>query len=222
MKRFYPFLLFLSFVLSGCSWKYQVFQVDSPQVEQQPGDWYIAANDDLELTYDFWSNGGVPLVTIYNKTERTITLLLEQSHFSVNQDKLSYTDANHLYENANVPDEIRLNPKEEVTLETYPVTFNWQSYGTKELSRFERSDSPFTIKNSLAYSSANQAQTLVIQNEFWVTSIKKMTKSDFKSYADLSNRKSANFFVKKPSSGIWVEVAIAAIDVLTYALINGG
>ncbi len=222
MKRLYPILLLLTLLLSSCANKYQVFQVASENVEQQPGDWYIAANNDLEFSYDFWSNGGIPLLTIYNKSQQDITLLLHQSYFTVNSNKFAYTDANDLYENVSVPRTMRLKPREEITLETYPVTFDWQQFSAKEVQRFNRSNSPFVIKNSIAYRYRGDAGVKVVQNEFWVTSIHKMTKSDFKSYADLSNRKSANFFVQKPSSGIWMEVAFVAIDVLTVALINGG
>jgi len=223
MKKLYPILVLVLLFISACSYKYQVFQVNSEDVEQQPGDWYIAANDDLELTYDFWSDGGIPLVTIYNKSQQDITLLLSKSHFGVNQDRLYYTDANKLYENIYVPDTIHLRPQKEVTLETYPITFNWQQqFGGQDLRRFNRANSPFVIKNNIAYRLLGATETIVIQNEFWVTSIQKMTKPDFKSYNKLSNRKSANFFVKKTPSDIWVEVAITAIDVLTFTLINGG
>jgi len=163
------------------------------------------------------------LVTIFNKTQREVILLLHKSQFGVNQNRLNYTDANELYENIYVPDTMHLSPQREVTLETYPITFDWQQqFKGQKLQRFDRSDSPFVIKNNIAYRQFGDSETKVVQNEFWVTSVQKMTKPDFKNYNEMSNRKSANFFVKKTSTDLWVEVAFVAIDVLTFALINGG
>ena len=65
-------------LLSACSHRYDVFKIESSQLEldQQA---YFHRDSLVEIAYDFWNQDGKPFIAIRNNTERMLFLDLEKS-----------------------------------------------------------------------------------------------------------------------------------------------
>ncbi|MCL5992084.1 MAG: hypothetical protein M1419_08275 [Bacteroidetes bacterium] len=85
MKRLLFFLL--SFLMISCKqfdiFYYQVLSVESDNVQFKEVN-YLYENDDVKIIYDMWSDRGDPGFTIYNKSDKTIYLNLEETQFIYN------------------------------------------------------------------------------------------------------------------------------------------
>ena len=91
MKRLLLFLL--PFIMISCKqfdvFYYQVLSVESDNVQFKEVN-YIYENDDVKIVYDMWSNAGDPGFTIFNKSDKTIYLNLEETQFIYNDYAYDY------------------------------------------------------------------------------------------------------------------------------------
>ena len=51
----------LSISLASCSHRFQVHDISSADVQTQAEDVYLYEGEDIGITYDFWSEGGLVL-----------------------------------------------------------------------------------------------------------------------------------------------------------------
>lgn len=75
--------------LSSCHMAYQVFTV-SPEADTKVDSNLVFTNEDIEIGYNFWSNGGTMDYYVFNKTDRPIYLNWDRSHFIINDCSRDY------------------------------------------------------------------------------------------------------------------------------------
>ncbi|MCP3933097.1 MAG: hypothetical protein GY705_28840 [Bacteroidetes bacterium] len=228
MKPFlFPaFLLILSFC--ACAPRYQLYNITSSDAtEFQEDDIYFFSNDDLEIHYDFWTEGGVVLFSIYNKTEKPLYFPLDNSYFILNRDSVPYymkpledPVASILNPGSDTTAEdsftLEIPPKGNKSVEGFPMSYEWFQVQRKngEIRTFEKSKSPFVFKNHLIYSFEEDLKNpQILNNEFWVSDIQKMKKMEFKEFEKSLVTKSDKYYVRK-SSFFWLDATRLGIIAL--------
>ncbi len=227
MKKNVLFLLFALFFAS-CS-SVQVLEVQSSQVENYEDDVFAYENEDLAIAYDFWTEGGVLLFNITNKSDQDLYIDFSKSIFEINNERYDfYTD---LYGVAvNIPQEAFILPpkiekipaQSSEVIEGFPVTFRWQKLGRNHKAEgYVEGNSPFQFSNRLIYSfDESFDKEKQLENEFYVSYIEKMKRKEFKAYARNDLPKSHKFYVKRQdqsSNGwIWIDVGLAVIEAVIF------
>ncbi|MES2616776.1 MAG: hypothetical protein V4613_02800 [Bacteroidota bacterium] len=90
MKTNTLFSILIVATLYSCSSEfYQAYKLDSTEVVFKDKK-FIFENDEILISYNFWSNGINKPYTIYNKTDSIIFLDMENSHYAINGKGNSY------------------------------------------------------------------------------------------------------------------------------------
>ncbi len=206
MKTLLPSALILVLSFCACAPQYQLYNLSSVDAAKfVEDDVYFFTNDDLEIHYDFWTEGGLVLYSVYNKTESTLYLSLNQSRFILNRESIPYYPDDNK-KTQNVPSGSKhfimdIPPGKGKTIEGFPINYDWYKLGKNmDVRTFEKSNSPVIFRNQLTYSfekDMNNPQS--INNEFWVTGIQEMKNKEFKEFRKSLETKSDKFYVSKPS-----------------------
>ncbi len=225
-------LLYFSLLifLSSCSFRYQVFDTSSSEVLTYKDDVYISESDDIEIYYDFWVHGGVMLFKIHNTSGRPLYIDLDKSYFIHNKDSVRY-QVNNIDNRDESFDRyewhsdaiIKLPANEGLQIEGHPVNHRWIPLrnGGKRTRSFDKDNSPFKFGNRIAYAyDPNMEIIEKVQNEFWVSEIRKMKRAEFEDYNTVEPNTSDKFYVRRDTNDddpvFWLDLAAAIIDTLVY------
>jgi hypothetical protein len=83
------FLLLGIMFLNACTPAYQIAYVESEQVEKE-GFHYVHGNDDVQLIYDFWGEGGVLDFDVVNRTGKLLFVHWDRSNYILNGSAYSF------------------------------------------------------------------------------------------------------------------------------------
>jgi hypothetical protein len=82
-KSGFAFVALAAMFFSSCKLAYQVFEV-SPTATTTVDSNFVFQNSDVEIGYNFWTNGGKMGYYVYNKTDKPIYVNWDRSHFVLN------------------------------------------------------------------------------------------------------------------------------------------
>jgi hypothetical protein len=73
-------------LLESCSsYRYQIFDLASPEVVEYRNNYYVYNHNNVELHYDFWSDGGSPIIEFINNSDSIYYFSLDSSWIQVNK-----------------------------------------------------------------------------------------------------------------------------------------
>lgn len=235
MKKILYYCLILSFC-SSCSYRYQLFDVASIQVQELPDeDIFLFENDSLEIVYDLWTDGGTLLYRIQNKLDRPLYLAMDKSYFGINGDKITYYRPQE--QNPTIlapPNEeliyspfgnynplVKIPAKEGYWLEGFPITYTWFNTRGEKIQKYDLENSPVRFENYLAMS-WNEDDFEVIEHQFWIAGLRKLKGKELKAYEDSFNSKTDKFYVSRSPEErpemFWLEVGLSVFEELLYLL----
>lgn len=194
-------ILLLSVLFTSCKGTYQVFETTSDDVNQYEDNALAFEDEHVAVSYDFWSYGGLMAFNVYNKGEETIYLDLSESTFSINGDRIAYDERRFspVQPVSNISTIKRIPQGKSLTIEAYPVTDRWFKLGPNvPNSQYEKDDTPFKIRNQILYGfDTEMTDKIEIENTFWVESINRIRRKEFKTLDKFDTSKSGKFFVSK-------------------------
>ncbi|MEO1514376.1 MAG: hypothetical protein AAFV95_05165 [Bacteroidota bacterium] len=224
MKKVYIPLLLSVLFLSSCAHRFQVFDIHSEEVISEAGDYFLYENDELEIYYDYWTEGGIPVFKIHNRTADTLFLDLAKSAFKVNGVSIDYYNPTYKGQQYEIlrpiplPPVVYVLPYKSYQLEGFPISWRWERIKNDPgYVRFTERDSPIRFTNKIAYFQRLTPDRRVVENEFWVGRIKKYKRKDFEEFKKRKNIKSNKFYVYRPDDGndvIWGDAIQAVLEIL--------
>jgi len=202
MKKVLLYSIFsLSILFTSCKGTFQVFETTSDDVNQYEDNALAFEDEHVAVSYDFWAYGGLMAFNVYNKGEETIYLDLSESTFSINGERITYDDRRYstAHPVRNISSIKRIPQGKSLTIEAYPVTDRWYKLGVNvPNSQFEKETTPFKIKNQIKYGfDIELTQKIEIENTFWVESINRIRRKEFRTLDQYDTNKSGKFFVSK-------------------------
>ena len=242
-------LLSLGLLFGSCAKHIQIFHTQSDQLAlDKETKMRFHGNEHLNVYYDFWSEGGVMLFFLQNKTDSTLYLDFEKSYVIINQREVNYyADQN---EGARRPDN---NPNESNAISTYfhelprvlempsqsgqwvegyPLSYDWYPMKNKESYQyFSRDKSPLQIEHKLVYTfrESDITSTNTLKHYLWVKAIQQMRLKEFQQFTkQQSNGKGQSnlFYIPNPNAGTsglesdawWGQLTIGLLEVITLFL----
>lgn len=222
-------LLFVAciFFFSSCTRNIQVLKVDSSDVQLFNEDIFAAENEELAVAYDFWIEGGVTVFNVTNKTDQAIIVDFTESTFKINEQLFFYyQDLYRYFDLTGVPvdpKEIRIEPNGTETIEGFPITYQWRPVSSSSAKFYAPKNSPIRFVNKLSYHFAdNENEELFFENEFWVSSIEKLKRKEYRALAQGAAPKSDKFYVRRnqaqtvESPSFWVSVGIELLALFLF------
>lgn len=92
MKKIFSKLLLFLFLCSGCGTTYyQLIELDSDIIKSNDKT-LIASNNDLNIIFNFWSNGGSTNFSLINKSDETIYIKHDECQLIINGESMDYYD----------------------------------------------------------------------------------------------------------------------------------
>lgn len=233
MKRYYYFICLL-FFLASCTTSYQIFDVDSTQVQEVPAEnVFIFENDSLEIVYDLWTDGGTLLYRVQNKLNVPLEIAMDKSYFGFQRDKVNY------YRPAEQDERLLEPPNPELAyspfgrydpivtipagegrwLEGFPITYQRLRLRKGEPLRFTEKDSPIQFANYLNIvweSAESKGKAVEIRHDFWVTRVNQINKKALRSLTESDIAKADKFYVSpapEERPGVfWMEVGLGVLE----------
>ena len=245
--RFIPCLIFC-LLLSCCAQHFQIFQTQSEQLAlDEESLMRFHGDENLDVYYDLWSEGGVMLIYLVNKTDNLMRIDFEKSYVTVNHRELNYyadqnEGARRPYDDPNpsnavstyyheLPRVLEIEPQSGQWIEGYPISFDWFPMKNKETHRsFSKERSPLKIKHQLTYTiSEAEISGASLAHQIWVTGVRQMKTNEFRSYAQQLEKGSVKekpelFYIRNPRAGDgqeaegWAELTIGLLEVITLFL----
>ncbi len=85
MKKLITFITLATILLASCNTKpyYQVYEVQSNNVALEDS-MFKDVNDEYEITYNLWTEGGDLSFSLYNKTDKNLYVVLPKSSYILN------------------------------------------------------------------------------------------------------------------------------------------
>lgn len=218
----YLFFLLLPLLFSSCAYRYQVFDVDASNLAVNDDDLFFYEDERLGIYYDFWTEGGIMIFKVLNKTDRRMTVDLKYSTFSINGRTISYADPFEPIDGDAGDDQImplsmRVEPNSTVQIDGFPVTWQWFNIKDKDRSReYSTKNTPIRFHNKLVFQLEGQEQPQKVENHFHIASIEKMKKDDFKLFDKTGKQKADKFYVKRQDEteqvGFWVDLGFELLS----------
>lgn len=231
-------VLLLLLILPSCSHRYQVYVLQSKDV-QSNGEDFIYRDSTFTISYDFWADGGTVLFNVYNQSEDTIYFHMDSSTWINGNDSVRYYSA----ENRNELDEpdslntlsyspllnftptVVIAPGVDCWFEGFPVSLSWIKSNDADRDRtihYAEDQSPIRVKNILTYSSGTTYPKMLIEHDFWVSLVKKTSNNNFQLMVDRNLPKADKFYVSrklaKGSDYRWLDIGLSVLETLTVLL----
>lgn len=127
------YIVLVAMTLASCKEHLQIFTVDSPDLILYENDFFVSETPIADFIYDFWSEGGIPIIKVVNNYSDTILLDFKKSYFVIQEDRYSFA-------NQSKPDSILNYPPD--------VGFNVM-YGEMPGSIFVSPDTSFTFESMI-------------------------------------------------------------------------
>ncbi len=239
-------LLGLCLGLNSCAKHFQVFHTQSEQLAlDEESRMRFHGNEHLDVYYDFWSEGGVMLLYLVNKTDSVMLIDFEKSSVTVNYRETNYyadqnEGARRPYDDPNpseaistyykeLPRVLKMPPQSGQWVEGYPISFDWYPMRNKDkYLAFPMEKSPLKIENRLTYNFTDvaSAQT-VLKHNIWVSAIRQVKRQEFRTIAEQQEQEQNNldyFFIRNPTAGNgqeaegWAQLTISFLEVITLFL----
>ena len=229
------FYLVAFFSLMSCHSGYQVLQLKSDQVDYSENN-FSFVKDSLALYYDFWTEGGIPRITIENNGYQPVVFHMDRSEYLVNGNFFSYYYISgkeiKSLEKTNIDyspfyyadPEIEILPGRYIVIEGFPSLFEPISIRETRSNQIDTmGSSPLVITNTLKYSRESSHQNLItIKHHFWASEIRHLGNSTMNIMLKSEEGPENGFFVKKTTdSELWYSIAVNLLElmsVITFAL----
>ncbi len=209
---------------ASCSTYYQVYEVDSPDIILYENDYFVDTSTSLHVIYDFWSEGGIPIIELANAYPDTILVDFRKSNFVISADTFSFApkdrpDSVRNYDNDfgyNVlfdamPGSVYIPPDSSFIFEGILWTFDWSGDVSrkKPSERYIYSSSPQKMDHLFVYSYADPSgtqspsiRTDTIYHRFYLSSVTQVENATFQKR--IQSELLSNKFYVRPESG-WPE-----------------
>ncbi|MEM9918803.1 MAG: hypothetical protein AAF990_11945 [Bacteroidota bacterium] len=225
MKAIYLYPVLALLFLNSCSYRYQVFDIKSEEVISETGDYFLYENDDLEIYYDYWTEGGYPVFKIHNRRNDTLFLNLAKSNFKVNGVAIDYYNTTYTAEEYErmrpfpLPPVVAIQPRRSYQLNGFPISWRWERIKNKPgYVRFEQNNSPIHFGNFLTYYFDDENIDYRVENNFWIGKIKKYKRKEFNEFKQRHDIKSNKFYVYRydgtDSAEFWADTVLSVMEVL--------
>lgn len=226
-------------LFSSCMQRYQIFVISSKEQLEAEKEEYLFRNQDLEVKYDFWSDGGTMLFNVYNISKDTLYLHMKNSKLTVNEEDFKYY-VEEINEGLDLPDSsgqlvyspywqfepvITLPPMEDGWFEGFPVAIDWVRIDNKNANhtqRFSKVETPLRFQNILSYGRHPYWGAETFESEFWVSMVKQASNSRFETIAASDISKGNKFYVsRKLAKGdkrkdFWLDIGLSVLETLPY------
>ncbi len=225
---FFTLHLLLSILLLGsCRSTYLICEIDSGEVKKE-GDQFIYWDSNLKISYDFWSDGGLPLFAIQNLREDTVAIRMDSSYYQVNTSRFPYYDlaymtSTHYKSGTRDPDysphyyhppTLLVPPGRIRWVESYHTNPFWISDDKSDYQYYHRDISPIKAQNVL-YLRYGQ-KSVKVEHRFWISTVHEATRRRFKRIQNLSAQTTDKFYVKKtPSRSLAIIMGLYVLVYLT-------
>lgn len=202
-------------ILNSCTTFRQIFEVSSPDVILFDNDYFVDTSSNLEIIYDFWSEGGIPFIEIVNSYDDTVFIDFIRSYFTFDELNFSFAPKYHQdtlktfssqdgynVMNEAMPAAVYIAPDSSFLFESIPWNHYWyQEVKRKKPSkRFLYSTSPLKLDNIFVFTNPeNKHQFDSLKHRLYVSNIEQMEKQDFALH--VKSIQLSNKFYVKPDSG---------------------
>ena len=182
-------------------------------------DYFVDTSSKLDVIYDFWSEGGIPVVEIVNDYQDTIFLDLNKSYFTSYDARFSFASAKQQDSVTNLsrefgynvmfnemPRSVLLPPDSSFVFESFPWNYTWSTDVSKKnpTKRYLYSSSPIQVNHVFMYSYKNSEIIKdSIVHRLYVSNIEQLENSEYNSY--IRSIPLSNKFYIRPESGLSVE-----------------
>ena len=197
--------------------------MDSPDVILYENDYFVDTSSHLHVIYDFWSEGGIPIIELANAYPDTILVDFRKSNFIISTDSFSFAskyqpDSVRIYDNNlgyNVlfdamPGSVYIPPDSSFIFEGILMTFDWSGdvSKTNPSTRYVYTSSPLKMENLFVYSYADSSMTPPIVRSDTISHriyLSRITQLDDAAYKQrIRSDLLSNKFYVRPESG-WPE-----------------
>lgn len=239
MKTFLYLPIFL-FFFNSCSPRFQIFDVDSQQVQEiNEENIFLFENDSLEIIYDLWTDGGTLLYRIQNKLDRPLYIAMDQSYFGINRDKINYYRPEEQNDDLLAPPNpdliyspfgkydplVSIPAQEGRWLEGFPITYQMLKLRKGEPLNFDAQSSPLQFANYLAISWQEMPKSqdfIEIKHDFWVARVNNLAKKELQNYEESDLNKTDKFYLsqspeQRPGT-FWLEVGLGVLEEMLYLI----
>ena len=198
MKRNFWSLLILSTIfMTGCTSYTIIYEVAAPEMKLYDNNYFVNETKDLTLHYDFWSEGGIPLVDIINVSEDSLEIDFRKSYFTMLDQSFSFAgkewpatmdqfldDAafNAMY--AQMPQKAVI-PKDSVfTFQSIPFKFDQdKNFEDGAQERYLYTNTLSKINHHYVYQKKGDSTTLdTVSIQFYIINAQSIESSQFKNF----------------------------------------
>jgi hypothetical protein len=190
--------LVVLFLFSACTYYRQVFEIDSPDILLFENDYFVDTSSKLDIIYDFWSDGGVPVIEIVNDFSDTILVDFNQSYFTFSGDKFSFATPAQKdsvaeyskFDGYNVmfdemPGSVLIPPDSSFVFESIVWNYEWSKDVSKKSAskRYVYSSSPLKMDHIFKYSyMAPELKVDSVIHRMYLSRVEQKELSDYKTY----------------------------------------
>ncbi len=162
-----------------------LFEVDSPNVPKRERSQFLSDDPFVSVAYDFWTEGGMPMIFIKNNSLLPITINWDKSYFLISGDTLMCYLSPHQLKNFRgfmlppiTESEQVIWPKEESSFEGYPFVVH-MDYEPKDKKQYiPMSLSPVIQK--IVYNFTYEDSSYVVEHSFYISGIYKSSRIELK------------------------------------------
>lgn len=206
--------LLILFFFSSCTYYRQIFEIDSPDILLFENDYFVDTSSKLDIIYDFWSDGGVPVIEIVNDYPDTILLDFNQSYFTFSGEKFSFAsevqkDSVSKYSKfdgynvmfGEMPASVLIPPDSSFMFESIVWNFEWSKDVSKKNTskRYLYSSSPLKMDHVFKYAYRTpEAKVDSVTHRMYLSRVEQIELGEYKTYIQsipLSNK----FFITPES-----------------------
>jgi hypothetical protein len=224
MRSIYLLFALLPFFFCQCATsKYDVFRVDSIEAQRDEDGRFVVERPYLKLEYDYWSYGGIVWMRATNVSDSELWLYIDESGLEVNGKLLPHMTTEEVFmalrdRNFYPQPKVKLAPKATYVLESYPIQpKRWKYKGEEPPLYYGSTDSPLRVKSKWTIARGDKNTMLSIYDEFYVSSIDRIHRRDFKQQ-EIALANDMHFYFFRDYRRFWAEVAIEVIG-LSLALL---
>jgi hypothetical protein len=197
------------------------FVVNSDNVEKNEEGKFQETDNELVITYDWWSELGVPVIRLDNVYNEILTMNWEKSFFVIKGDTLPFfvtkSDLRRftgsVYPPTTIPKDY-IYPDEFIEIEGYPFLDYKRIEARGENFILPKVHSPAVQEIVIQYEIANKM--VEVRHEFYINAVYKLSNRRFR---EMRNNKSIPYdhFYRDPRNkepSFWTYLAIAALDTI--------